>query len=645
MSPKVFSFLTLLSLVYSPILAENTIDSLKLILTNSQSLADKHESVLELAKELNWKKPIRAMELTDTLRTLEQYRSDSSLIMQLNDIDAKALRGRGNYDEGIALYKSNFSYYKRHRDSLGMARCAGQIGIMNTFNGKTLDGQKWLLLSHDIYQSVGSASQKAGSNNSLAIFYMDMDQREKGFERYLQALEEYKSANDLLGQANVNANLGLAYIEDKEFDKAEFHLNEQGRLDSLLDSKWGLGFYHDFMGYLRKEQGRLDEAQVSLLTALKIRENLSSHYNIAESRISLAGLYVEMEKFDDAINLAKKVFEHQDKSKALNQQKSAHEILAKAYEATGDNFLALKSYRDYKTISDSILNRDMLESITEKDALFTKAEQDNEIALLNAKNIANEKVLSAQQKALFICGVALFLISILSFFLWRLYQKVKLQNDVISSTLEDKKILLREIHHRVKNNLQIISSLLNLQSRNIKDEKVAEAINEGKARVRSMALIHQDLYRQEDNLLGVSVKSYLQKLCNELFTTYNVAQGEIMLELEIADIDLEVESLVPLGLILNELITNSIKYAFPNERKGSIDISLRKDQNELILRVADDGIGMDSSAIRDKKSFGHFLIRTLSRQLQGKYDIQGENGTVFEMRFSKYKMVGYKAIA
>ncbi len=640
MSPRIFIYFVVSFLVYSPIWADNKIDSLQLILENNQSLSDKHESVLELAVALNWKKPIRAMELTDTLRTLAQYQTDSSLIVALNDIDAKALRGKGNFDDAITMYTSNFEFYNRRLDSVNMARCAGQIGIMNTFNGKMLEGQKWLLTSHDIYQKVGSAKEKAGSNNSLAIFYMDMDQRTKGFERYHIALEEYKIAEDLLGQANVNANLGLAYIEDKEFEKAEIHLMEQGRLDTLLDSQWGLGFYHDFMGFLRKEQGRLDEAKTFYIKALTIREGLSSHYNIAESRNSLASLFYEMEKFQDAISNAKKVFEDQDKSKSLNQQSRAYETLAKSYEAMGDNYQALKSYKEFKMISDSILNRDMLDQITEKDARFIKAEQDNEIALLNAKNAANEKVLMAQKNGLIIGGAALLLISILSFFLWRLYQKVKLQNIMISSTLEDKKMLLREIHHRVKNNLQIISSLLNLQSRNIKDEKVAEAINEGKSRVRSMALIHQDLYQQEDNLLGVSVKSYLQKLCNELFTTYHVGQDKIDLGLDIADIDLEVESLVPLGLILNELITNCIKYAFPNKRTGKIDISLKEDHGALILRVADDGIGMDYNSISKQKSFGHFLIQTLSKQLQGKYDFHGENGTVFEMRFSKFKMVG-----
>ena len=630
-------FICLLLLASFQLLADASKDSLEIILQNDQPLAEKHEAILALAKEINWSAPKRALSLVDTLRSLSIYQTDSSNIMALNAIQAKALRGTGNYPESIALYKKNYDYYLRHLDSLGMGTAAGQIGLMNTFNGVMLEGQEWLLRSHEIFQKVGSASDRAGANNALAIFYMGMEQREKGFDRYLQALEEYKLANDTLGEANVNANLGLAYIEDREFEKAEFHLLQQGHLDSLLDTKWGLGFFHDFMGYLRQEEGNFAAAYDYYNTALSIRKKLDSHYNIAESRVSLARMALELEKFEEAVFQAKKVFDHQDKSKSLSQQQSAYEVLSDSYDAMGKKALALQAHKDYKMISDSILNRDMLEKITEKDGLFKKAEQESEIALLNARNDAAAKLLASQRRTIIIGGIALVLISVLSFFLWQLYNKVKRQNVLISKNLEEKKLLLKEIHHRVKNNLQIISSLLNLQSKNIKDKKVAAAIQEGKTRVRSMALIHQDLYQQE-NLLGVSVRSYLNKLCRELFSTYRVNDAQINLDLEIEDIDLEVETLVPLGLILNELITNSIKYAFPNERDGTIGIKLYEADKKLVLRVADDGVGMNFEEVQKNKSFGHFLIKTLSKQLQGKYELKGEAGTVFEMVIGKYKV-------
>lgn len=615
----------------------STIDSLEQILKNDQPIIEKHEAVLALAKEINWSAPKRAMQLVDTLRQVPHYQKDSTAILALCAIEAKALRGTGDYPQSIALYKSNFAYYQRHDDSLGMAGAAGQIGIMNTFNGNLVEGQKWLFKSHELYQSVGSAKQKAGANNALAIFYMDMDQREKGYERYLMAMEQYQEAKDSSGLANVNANLGLAYIEDKNFEKAEIHLRIQGHLDSLLETQWGLGFYHDFMGYLREEQGDLKSAYRQYQVALSIRKKLDSHYNRAESQINLSRVLNKMGKHREAVTEANKVFDDQAKSESLSQQQSGYEILASGYQSLGQYKAALEAQKNYQMISDSIYKRDQLEQITKNDARFERAEMDGEIALLNERNEYSEKLVSQQRIALTLGGIGLVMISLLSFSLWKIYQKVKKKNRFIQKTLDEKELLLREIHHRVKNNLQFISSLLNMQSRSINDEKVAKAINEGKARVRSMALIHQDLY-QRDNLLGVSVRSYLDKLSNELFNTYHIDSNQIDLDLHVEDLVLDVDTLIPLGLIINELITNCLKYAFPDDRAGKIDISLYEKDNNLILKVADNGIGVDFDNMESKKSFGHFLIKTLTRQLKGEFDVRKEQGTSVEMKFTKYKL-------
>ena len=138
-----------------------------------------------------------------------------------------------------------------------------------------------------------------------------------------------------------------------------------------------------------------------------------------------------------------------------------------------------------------------------------------------------------------------------------------MQNTIVFEALKEKDFLLREIHHRVKNNLQVISSLLSLQARQIGDKNIQKAINEGRSRVRSMALIHQNLY-QNENLTGVSVERYLSNLLSELFDTYKVDSDKITLHFNIQDIDLDVDTMVPFGLILNELISNCLKHAFPN---------------------------------------------------------------------------------
>ena len=159
-------------------------------------------------------------------------------------------------------------------------------------------------------------------------------------------------------------------------------------------------------------------------------------------------------------------------------------------------------------------------------------------------------------------------------------RKVEKQKAVIEKSLDEKEFLLKEIHHRVKNNLQVISSLLNLQSRTVDDEKVQSALNEGRNRVRSMAIIHQNLY-QKDNLAGISMSTYLGELSQEIVDSYSVNQV-VNVSLDIEDIHLDVDTAVPIGLIVNELVSNSMKYGFSNQNQGVIKIELFKANDDML---------------------------------------------------------------
>lgn len=264
--------------------------------------------------------------------------------------------------------------------------------------------------------------------------------------------------------------------------------------------------------------------------------------------------------------------------------------------------------------------------IQDLEARHRKKEQQIQIQYLDEQNASQEQKVIEQKNKLIIGGIALVLISLLSFFLFRLYRQVHSQKEVIAIALSEKDLLLREIHHRVKNNLQLVSSLLTLQGRSIDDATALQAINEGKSRVRSMALIHQDLYNKE-NLTGISVKEYVEKLTQELFDTYRVDKGKITLQMEIENIELDVDTLVPLGLIINELITNSLKYAWPNNEKGILYLGLQNTPQHIILTVKDDGIGYDPTSTRTG-SFGATLISALTLQLDGECIVNNDNGSI-----------------
>jgi PAS domain S-box-containing protein len=205
----------------------------------------------------------------------------------------------------------------------------------------------------------------------------------------------------------------------------------------------------------------------------------------------------------------------------------------------------------------------------------------------------------------------------------------------IKSSLNDKNILLQEIHHRVKNNMQIISSLLNLQTKYVDDEEAINVLKESQNRVRSMAIIHEKLYKSKD-LMHINFIDYIQSLVFNLFNAYNVEQTQIRPILKIEDISLNIETAVPCGLIISELISNSLKYAFPNKMNGEIVISLKSGKEYYQLCISDNGIGLpDDISFNNIRTLGLLLVNSLTEQIDGKVTIHRENGTQYNIIFKE----------
>lgn len=205
----------------------------------------------------------------------------------------------------------------------------------------------------------------------------------------------------------------------------------------------------------------------------------------------------------------------------------------------------------------------------------------------------------------------------------------------IKKSLQEKMVLLQEIHHRVKNNLQIITSFLNLQSRNIEDPKIKAVLQESRNRVNAMSLIHQELYRSDD-FSKIDFKGYIQQLSRNLIGVLNISHKHIDLELDIGEVNLSLDSAIPCGLIINELITNSVEHAFNDVENPKINISITPAQGyDWKLCVSDNGKGLKEEFNLDNaKSMGLRLVKALASQLQGKLDIQSSQGTSFTICFN-----------
>jgi two-component sensor histidine kinase/CheY-like chemotaxis protein len=205
----------------------------------------------------------------------------------------------------------------------------------------------------------------------------------------------------------------------------------------------------------------------------------------------------------------------------------------------------------------------------------------------------------------------------------------------IRASLKEKEVLLQEVHHRVKNNMQIISSLFNLQSGRIKDKQAFEIFKSSQNRVRSMALIHERLYQSKD-LTRVDFAEYSQSLTTHLFSSYGINPGIIKLHINIKDVFLDINTTIPCSLIINELVSNSLKYAFPENKKGEIKIAIHTiNKNEIELIVSDNGVGLPKKMdFRKTDSLGLHLVNLLAEdQLHGEIKLDRTEGTSFHIKF------------
>jgi two-component sensor histidine kinase len=273
-------------------------------------------------------------------------------------------------------------------------------------------------------------------------------------------------------------------------------------------------------------------------------------------------------------------------------------------------------------------------------SLAVRQEKEKQQALnaaLDRENRLKAGQLQKERRTVWLLAAGAGLLLLSGFAIFSLYRSQKKKNALIQRQAADLEVLMKEIHHRVKNNLQVVSSLLDLQSRSIADQQASAAVKEGKNRVQSMALIHQNLY-SEGNIKGIRVREYIHNLVETLCASYNISNDQVNLNTQIDDLNLDVDTMIPLGLVLNELVSNSFKYAFANGRPGRLDILLCQQPGFLQLRVSDDGPGFPAGLdVGTTSSFGLKMVRAFAQKLKAKLALYNRDGAVADMQITKYK--------
>ncbi len=216
---------------------------------------------------------------------------------------------------------------------------------------------------------------------------------------------------------------------------------------------------------------------------------------------------------------------------------------------------------------------------------------------------------------------------------------LKTAEENFKSSLAEKELLLRELHHRVKNNMQIISSLLSLQTQHIKDDRDLKIFESSQNRVKTMSLIHEEIYSSQ-NFSHINLAEYIRNLTKELLTSIIDNPARIKLKVDVEDVNMEIDTVIPLGLLINELVTNSLNYAFPNSLEGQIIVDLHHNEDKFILIVSDNGIGIPEDIdFKKAKTLGFQLVNNLINQLDGEIEVDNSGGTTFKVEF---KELNYK---
>ena len=507
-------------------------------------------------------------------------------------------------------------------------------------------------------------------NTQLGYVYERRGQLDKAADYALEGLQLGEELNDKKAIALAYSDLSNIFWKQAKYDKG---LKYGIKSVVIFEERGIIDLDYDFTLYVVANNflklNRYEEALKYYEHSLAIGERYGFYNNLSDVYISLVDLYAYLGKYRKAesagLNAVKyatyldndfmlmrswlsigKLQNLQGKYKYAIEslQKSldvataefgdeyylsqVYEALGKAYAGNHDYMEAYKAFSKYDGLKKEIFTAESDQRIALLQTEFEVAQKEDTI-LMQQGTIRKQK--SNQMLTSIITGLLLFLL-IVGFVAIRINRR---KNKLLQQQNQEKEFLIKEIHHRVKNNLEVVSSLLSLQSSHIGDKKIKDNMLQIQNRIQSMSMIHQNLY-QGKNLGSIEMKNYFNILGDYVLQSYGTEQRIVMVY-DMEELELNVDIATPIGLIVNELITNSLKYAFPNNLTGVITIRLVQKPEHLELTVTDNGVGIQKGKELSGTGFGTQLITLLTKQLDGKMVLRQKKGTSVSFEFQNHK--------
>lgn len=573
-----------------------------------KGLADVHQHQGKLTQSL--------AELQQAMHLLQSVRFPNS--HYTSDLLAHVYFELGDYREALAYAHQSIKQAQRTHDFRSMSTFYWRLGAIYYQVGKYDKG----IIAHKqaISEYIRNRYEKKDFVHFQVLNVIEgllPLQRNKEALRYANGIFEKYPAANAFQRENDDLTLARCYESLKDYPQAEaYYLNYIAAVEQSLQNRERMG---------------LTEYQYI------------SNFYVFSKQYAKAKFYLEKAlKINNQVN-------------SLPDARALYWLYFKADSAQGNLTAAIQHYQRYKALSDSLFNEAKSKQIAQLEIQFETEGKDQDLRLKeqNIQLLKKQSRLQATQiqealkmRNLIVAGfIMLALLLGLSYNRYRLKQRSNQQlqtqqeeiahkNESLRNLVTEKEWLLREVHHRVKNNLQIITSLLHSQGVYLKNQAAQAAIRESQNRVHAMALIHQKLYQSEE-LATIPISEYITEIVTHLIDTFD-RHSTVRKQLAIDAINLDVIMAVPLGLIINEAVTNSLKYAFPFDQKGIISVVLTQvDDKNCHLTISDNGIGLPANVnLRKTQTLGLSLMRGLGKQLGGTLQISQTGGVQVRLEFS-----------
>jgi two-component sensor histidine kinase/Tfp pilus assembly protein PilF len=556
---------------------------------------------------------------------------------------AKIYQNQSNFHEAANYFQLAEEVYRSNPEwALDLGRTLNYLGVI--YKNMTLEakGLAYLFESLQIFETHRDSAQMSNALNNIGTIYKNQDNLDLALQYHQRALDLRLLGDNNNAIADSYNNIGIVHRKKGDTKRALEYYQKSLEIREKTGNKRGRASTLNNIGTLYMDLNVLDSAQIFIEKAMRIRDVQNDLYGLCTGFINMGEIYLKQEKYTESEINYNQALEIAKAIPVGEFEALAYEALAKIYAQKGDFSKAYEFQVKHDVLEDSLYNSESQRRIAELHAAYEVESQKNKIELLEQQQnlqklqIANSDLI---RNFLILLILAILIIAAMIFFRYR--NTVSLNNELVKAyselrdvkiSKEEKETLLKEVHHRVKNNMQIITSLIRLQASTIKDPEILELFDESQNRIKSMALVHEELYRAQD-LASVNVKEYLQKLVSDLLNAYSLDK-KVKLNMTVSVFKLSVDTLIPLGLIINEIVSNALKYAF-QDSVGTLTLNIDEAENDTIqLTISDDGIGFPEHFSFEKStSLGLDLIKTLAEQLDGNVVFKNENGAHYTITF------------